>query len=477
MNWLYYLLEANLYLAVFYGFYRLCLHQETFYTLNRFFLILSAFISFLLPLLKVSSVYSLFSRPESARMVVNAVELEKGAAVWLNPPTVISAVYLIVAAVFLLRIFISLAAIFKIYFKARRKKIDNVVYVELDNQQSAFSFFNILFINPNVTEKKTVLKHEMIHISQNHSADILFFELLQIISWFSPVVYMIKQDIKLIHEYIADELTTASELQKHDYALFLIENSFGVVPAKLSNQIFNQSLIKRRIKMLNKEKSGRLAKYRLLLLAPITLGLVAASTMAFSKDYAVLDLLPQKSLQQDTGKLRNHKLENVQIIGKTVNPKVKVKRLPPPPPVQPAGKAAKSSPPAPQIEIVRFPPPKVTKKRLAPPPPPVEPAGNAAKASPPEPKIEVIRFPPPKVTKKRLPPPPPVEPAQKKSGTNEKLQSVIIHGNPNPVQTAPATLKQISIKIKEPELAAVKQKNTGGEPIVLTNVNIIKANP
>jgi hypothetical protein len=435
MNWLYYLLEANLYLAVFYGFYRLCLHQETFYTLNRFFLILSASVSFLLPLLKVSSVYSLFSKDETGRMVVTTVEFEKantGAALWLNLQTVIYALYFLIAVLFLIRMLISLAGIFKIYYKASRRKIDNVIYVVLDNQQSAFSFFNILFINPNVTEKKTVLKHEMIHIHQNHSADILFFEVLQIISWFSPIVYMLKQDIKLIHEYIADELTTASDVHKHDYALFLIENSFGVVPAKLSNQIFNQSLIKRRIKMLNKEKSGRLAKYRLLLLAPITLGLVAASTMAFSKDYAVLDLLPQKSLQQDTGKLRNHKLENVQIIGKTVNPKVKVKRLPPPPPVQPAGKAAKSSPPAPQIEIVRFPPPKVTKKRLAPPPPPVEPAGNAAKASPPEPKIEVIRFPPPKVTKKHLPPPPPVEP---------------------------------------------KQKTAGGEPIVLTNVNIIKANP
>jgi hypothetical protein len=93
-----------------------------------------------------------------------------------------------------------------------------------------------------------------------------------------------------------------------------------------------------------------------------------------------------------------------------------------------------------------------------------------------EPEIEVVRFPPPIIKKKRTPPPPPVEPAQK-TGTDEKLQSVIIHGNPTPVQTAPATLKQISIKLKEPELAAVKQKTAGGEPIVLTNVNIIKANP
>jgi beta-lactamase regulating signal transducer with metallopeptidase domain len=469
MNWLYYLLEANLYLAVFYGFYRLCLHRETFYTLNRFFLILSAFISFLLPLLKVSSIYSLFSTAETGRMVVTTVKLEKantGAALWFNLQTVIYALYFLIAALLLIRMIISLTGIFKVYYKASRYKIDNVIYVELDNQQSAFSFFNILFINANVTEKKTVLKHEMIHISQNHSADILFFELLQIISWFSPVVYMIKQDIKLIHEYIADELTTASDVHKHDYALFLIENSFGVVPAKLSNQIFNQSLIKRRIKMLNKEKSGGLAKYRLLLLAPITLGLVAASTMAFARDYAVLDLLPQKSLQQDTIKLQSQN-----------KPSQKVKKLPPPPPVQPAGKAAKSSPPAPQIEIVRFPPPKVTKKRLVPPPPPVEPADKAAKASPPEPKIEVIRFPPPKVTKKRLPPPPPVEPAQKKSGTDEKLQSVIIHRNPTPVQTAPATLKQLSIKLKEPEGTAAKQKTVEGDPVVLTDVKIIKANP
>jgi beta-lactamase regulating signal transducer with metallopeptidase domain len=468
MNWLYYLLEANLYLAVFYGFYRLCLHQETFYTLNRFFLIFSAFISFLLPLLKVSLIYSLFSNADTDRMVVTTVELEKantGAALWLNLQTVIYVLYFLIAALFLMRMLISLAGIFKVYYKASRRKIDNVIYVELDNRQSAFSFFNILFINPNVTEKKTVLKHEMIHIHQNHSADILFFEVLQIISWFSPVVYMIKQDIRLIHEYIADELTTAADVHKHDYALFLIKNSFGVVPAKLSNQIFNQSLIKRRIKMLSKEKSGGLAKYRLLLLAPITLGLLSASTMAFSKDYAVLDLLPQKSLQQDTIKLHSQS-----------KPGQKVKRIPPPPPAEPVGKAAKSVQPVPQIEIVRFPPPKVTKKRLAP-PPPVEPAGKSAKSSVAEPEIEVVRFPPPIIRKKRLPPPPPVEPAPKKSGTDEKLQSVIISGAPTSGQTAPAKLQQLSIKLKEPEGAGAKQKTAEGNPVVLTNVKIIKANP
>lgn len=316
MNWLYYLLEANLYLAVFYGFYRLFLHQETFYSINRYFLILVTLVSFALPICKVGYINSLFAKPQTGTLVVTNVEFEKVNVVATNIPdlpTVLYTIYILVAAGFLLRMLISLAGIFNVYFKAKKQKINKVMFVELDSFQSAFSFFNILFINPNVTQKNTVLKHEMIHITQNHSADILFFELIQIISWFSPIVYFIKKDIKLLHEYIADDLTTTADVQKHDYALFLIQNSFGVVPNKLSNQIFNQSLIKRRIKMLNKEKSGGLARFRILLLAPIAIGLLCASTMAFTKDYAMVDLLPEKTntMQEDSLKLNYVKYKDI----------------------------------------------------------------------------------------------------------------------------------------------------------------------
>lgn len=328
MNWLHYLLEANLYLAVFYGFYRLFLHQETFYSINRYYLILATLLSFMLPLCKVGYINNIFSANQDVQLQVTTVEFEKTTAEvdsWPDLPVLLYSFYLLIAAGFLVKMLASLSGIFRVYFKAKRKKLNNVTLVELQGQDAAFSFFNILFINPALSQKDTVLKHEMVHITQNHSADVIFFEFVQIISWFSPVVYLIKQDIKLLHEYIADDLTTAADVQKHDYAMFLIENSFGAIPNKLSNQIFNQSLIKRRIKMLNKERSGRLTRFRLLLLVPLTTGLLCASTMAFSKSYVIVDLFPEKAntLVQDTSKFKYAKYKDVKKFGKTFSPRKK----------------------------------------------------------------------------------------------------------------------------------------------------------
>jgi hypothetical protein len=334
MNWIYYLLEANLYLAVFYGFYRLFLHQETFYSINRYFLIIATCISFALPLFQVGYINRYFpaapivtasaAQPEAgSSLLASAEQVSPAAADPSSPETALLqkvptqegtittilkyirispllsklflAIYIVIASGFLIRMMISLFQILHIFTHAKKSKADQVIYVELGGTQTAFSFFNMLFINPGLSRKETVLEHELVHIRQNHTVDVLFFELVQIVSWFNPVTYLIKEDIKLIHEYIADELTTGTGIQKHDYALFIIENSFGVIPNQLSNQIFNQSLIKRRINMLNKQKSGGLAKLRFLLLLPLTSGLLLTSTMAFSKEYLLVDLLPAPS--------------------------------------------------------------------------------------------------------------------------------------------------------------------------------------
>jgi len=309
VNWLYYLLEANLYLAVFYAFYRLFLHQETFYTLNRYYLITATVFSFILPFLQVGYLNNLFSATQENMMVVTSVVYQKRAAPatfgYFELSGFLFTIYLVITLGFLVKMLFTLTRIFSIYFKSSRRKIDKITLIELRDQHAAFSFFNILFIHPDLKEKDTVLKHEMVHVTQKHSADVIFFEVVQIISWFNPIVYFLKQDIKLLHEYIADEQTTTSGIQKHDYALFLIQHSFGPIPNKLSNQIFNESLLKRRIKMLNKQKSGGLAKFRLLLLVPVATGLLCASTMAFTKDYAV-DVYPQTIITQtpqDTGKI------------------------------------------------------------------------------------------------------------------------------------------------------------------------------
>lgn len=325
MNWLYYLLEANCYLLVFYAFYRLFLHDETFYSSNRYFLIFTSLLAFLLPLVQIG-----WLKPATVTQVVGD-ELILTEAIILNQTPIqetfdftilLYPVYLLVAGVFATKLIMGLSKIISLWLRAEKQRSGEVTVVRL-HENAAFSFFNLLFIHPHLANKKAVVAHEMVHIKQKHSLDILFFELLQVLCWFNPIIYFLKKDIKLLHEYIADELSTGTEMQKHEYAMFLIENSFGVSQTALTNQIFNQSILKRRINMLNKKRTAARARLRLLLAIPLTLGMLCASTLAFTKDYGYIDLLPENSattlsLVQTTPEESEKKTEPAKVTARTV---------------------------------------------------------------------------------------------------------------------------------------------------------------
>jgi hypothetical protein len=301
MAWLYYLLEANLYLLIFYGFYRLFLQHETFYNSNRYYLLLTSVTAFLLPILQLGLLKPIPIVETLALEIPVAYAPESITATPLTPiqetfhfVDYLYPLYLCIALCFTIKLSIGLFKIIKLWLNAKKLRSGHITLVELQDQ-AAFSFFNLLFIHPHLAKKQTVLNHEMVHIKQKHSFDILFFELVQIICWFNPIIYFIKKDIKLLHEYIADELSTSTDMQKHEYAMFLIENSFGLTPTALTNQIFNQSILKRRINMLNKKRTAGWARLKLLVVLPLAGGMLCMSTMAFTKDYGYVDLLPEKS--------------------------------------------------------------------------------------------------------------------------------------------------------------------------------------
>lgn len=451
MNWLYYLLEANLYLAVFYGFYRVFLYKETFYTLNRYYLISATLVAFVLPLLQVGYLNELLNNA-SGREFGNGgpatSEIRENYLFSISKAAMIS--YLLMAFGFLFRLAYNLYGVFSIASSAKKQKLGNITLVDLNDTATAFSFFNMLFINPSIKEKNTILKHEMVHISQKHSLDILFFEFVQILNWFNPIVWMIKNDIQLLHEYIADDIITTSGIQKHDYAMLLIHNSFENAPSRLTNQIFNQSILKRRINMLNQKKSAGRARLKLLLTVPIAGGMLCASTLAFSKDYALVDLYPEKYRA-------DYAMNQEPKTAKKVNV-TKQKQVPPPPPVEPPPpKQTQVKFPPPIVkpdrvkpkskktvrrDQVKFPPPvvkpDVVKNSEVPPPPPVEPPPpkvdqvrfkppvvkrDQVKFTPPRPKKapkrDQVKFPPPVVkpdvvNKNEVPPPPPLPPVKQK---------------------------------------------------------------
>jgi TonB family protein len=286
MNWLNYLLQVNLYLILFYGFYRLLLRTETFFNLNRGYLVASAALAFFIPLMQFEWIRSWFVTEQISQTITT-----------LYDPQVFYVQASEQAHTLTLGDFMAVFYITGILLGIARFG-GNLVYlgklmkqktVQKDSKQ-AFSFFNVLFVSKELKSRSTIMKHEFVHIRQLHSADVLLFELIAIFNWFNPVVYLYKSSIKHIHEFIADEVASRNEASKADYAMLLFQEQFGVQAIPLTNNFFNQSLLKLRIKMLYKERSTQTAMMKYGLIAPLfMLMIVVSSATLASKELAKIE--------------------------------------------------------------------------------------------------------------------------------------------------------------------------------------------
>jgi hypothetical protein len=308
MNWLYYLAEANIYLGVFYVAYCLFLNKETYYQLNRAYLLFSCIVSFILPVLQIGSLKPVetaaiatvnYTIPVQTTFntVAAPVIVEKS----LTLQDYLWYAYLLGAAILLLILIIKLYTLVKLVRSAQRVKQDKHKLIYLPETDVAFSFFNYLFIGTNAHGANTIIRHELVHINQKHSFDIIFLELLKIVNWFNPCIYLLQNSLKTVHEYIADEQTAAYEPDALTYSSFLVNNAYGAGGSSITHSFFNYNLLKKRIIMLNQQRSGNLARLKYLLAIPVCAGLLCASTLAFSKTYGWVDLAPaEKSLNNVT---------------------------------------------------------------------------------------------------------------------------------------------------------------------------------
>lgn len=263
MSWFQYLLQVNLYLVLLYGFYTLLLRNNTFFRLNRIYLVSSGIIAFLLPVLQFESIKALFiteqvrqttrsfntviySVPQVSSVAENAWTL----ADWCFLIYIAGCIFFI--ARFLLQLFVILRS---------RSGYSSI--------PKAHSFFGKIIVSDHIEGRKIILEHEKVHASQWHSADVILFELISIINWFNPVVYAFKMALKYVHEFIADEAVSETQLTKEDYSLLLLSNVFGIRSQELSNSFFNHSLLKRRIIMLHKTKSKRISLLKYCLCVPL----------------------------------------------------------------------------------------------------------------------------------------------------------------------------------------------------------------
>ncbi|OYX24947.1 MAG: hypothetical protein B7Z06_08125 [Flavobacteriales bacterium 32-35-8] len=170
--------------------------------------------------------------------------------------------------------------------KNPKSKFGNLLIINLLNSNAAFSFFNYIFLGErlNETDKDAILKHEMVHVKEKHTFDLLFFEVMRIFFWFNPLVYMYQNRIMTLHEFIADQQAVKHQ-DKTQYYQNLLSQVFQTQNISFINPFFKQSLIKKRIVMLQKSKSKQVKLFKYGLLIPIIFGmLVYTSSYGQEKD-------------------------------------------------------------------------------------------------------------------------------------------------------------------------------------------------
>ncbi|MBB6128868.1 M56 family metallopeptidase [Mucilaginibacter lappiensis] len=306
MNWLHYLLEANIYLAVFYAGYCLFLNKETYYTLNRAYLLLSCFISFLLPLMQIGMLKPAEQGITTVYIVQTHLKpsVNQATSISVSPQDMLFYTYCLGVIVLVTILIFKLYKLVQMIRTANKMADDKYKIVPLEGSNTAFSFFNYLFIGSKTTGSNIIIRHEMVHIRQKHTLDVLFLEVIKIINWFNPLVYLLQNSLKTVHEYIADEQTATFESDRLSYSSFLVNNAYGLNGSSVTHSFFNYNLLKKRIIMLNQKRSGNLARLKYLVAVPICAAALCASTLGFSKTYALVDLAPQRFVADSSAKVK-----------------------------------------------------------------------------------------------------------------------------------------------------------------------------
>lgn len=282
MSWAHYLLQVNIYLVIFYCFYKLLLDKETYFVLNRVYLVASGFFSLAIPFLR----FELFSKKVvSDELYISVSELNNVVSNYaIMPQTqeqydwgrLIVIIYLIGAFLFLFHFLFQLFKINQLFSNA--------------DENDAFSFLNRKTVANHLPERATVDLHEDIHIKQLHTLDVIFFEILAIITWFNPIIYFYKKSVKNIHEYLADEAAANFQGDKEQYSLLLLSHAFGVKPNNLTNGFLTKSMIKKRIYMLHKQRSTKVAILKYGLFVPLFALTLILSSATIRKNQSILEV-------------------------------------------------------------------------------------------------------------------------------------------------------------------------------------------
>ena len=282
---LHYILQTIAFQLFFLIIYDAFLKKETFFNWNRAYLLITALLSVVLPFIKIEQFKDVVPQQFIIRLpeviIGNLTPTESNLLIENSLEKVSEFVFswelflgIGIAIAFMVFIYKLLKIAFLIY-KNPKYWQNNLRIVKLINSNAAFSFFHYVFLGEliNTEDKEAIIKHESIHVRQKHTIDLLVFEMLRIVFWFNPLVYMYQNRVRTLHEYIADA-KAVKILDRSTYYENLLAQVFETQNVSFINTFFKQSLIKKRIIMLSKSRSKQIFKLKYMLLLPLIFGML-----------------------------------------------------------------------------------------------------------------------------------------------------------------------------------------------------------
>ena len=326
-TFLVYILKSAACLAVFYLFYKLLMSRDTFHRFNRFALLGLLVLSSVLPLVEVSvnrpaPVHETMLTLEQLLLLADVqaegeVVSQPTTALWVR---VALLVYLAGIVFFAVRNLWSLGRLAVLLRRGRVERVsdylpgrgEKVRLVVHDQAIAPFSWMRCIVLSRKDLEEngREILIHELAHIRNHHSWDLLLADICIFVQWFNPAAWLLKQELQTIHEYEADETVLREGVDAKKYQMLLIKKAVGTRLYSMANS-FNHSSLKKRITMMLKEKSNPWARVKYLYVLP--LAALAVSAFARPEVSAVADELSSAKVNDLVASMKTNQVETASV--------------------------------------------------------------------------------------------------------------------------------------------------------------------
>ena len=271
-----YFIKLSAILGLFYVFYKLFLQKETFFNMIRGYFLIGIITAVVLPFIIIPEyviVENVFvNQLTTTSSEMNIIDNPSG----MDLNSILIGIYGLGILFFGIRFLLQLGSLGRFILKYPKKKRNGYVFIEANASTSPFSFFNyIIYPKDGFSDQELdqIIEHEKIHASHLHSFDILLSQLVIIFNWFNPLAWMYQKEVQKNLEFIADQGAHSIHNSKESYQYLLLKTvTPNYSPALTSN--FYNSLIKKRINMLHKDKSGKMMYFKFIFIIPVLIAFV-----------------------------------------------------------------------------------------------------------------------------------------------------------------------------------------------------------